>query len=391
MRRRNIKPIFTAVEKELEPHVNEIKFKVHKFNNRPKPNRRNIVIFPCFSEFGTEVLGTLYCIPRLMQSKYMGKYSIVVGWHGRKFLYKNIVDEFWELGEEHQWLRKYCRAFHHDSKNLYRIERNICKMGHLVSPLELGTTATYPKLEKCLVSGCTGGIISNTAGQKCDKCEAIFPAIGLFENPIYYKKDARWPVINEEKKVYYNKYIKPNSVGITARNRDAYGRNLPVDFYKRLISLLENKGYNPVWIGEKETILPCPYPHIQDFSITDDAKDLENTLALVSQLKFTIQFWTASTRLAGLVGTPYILFESPDQIYGGDLTPGHEGFRSYLCTKGNKKLVMAHYNSVVENYDAAFQLVERAIIELESGNYSDIAGMVADEKHWLNWSKHESS
>ena len=382
MRKKNISPVIIPVEKEMESIIKEIKLKVHKFNNRNKPTRRqNIVIFPCFSEFGTEVLGTLYCIPKLMQQRYSGKYSIAIGWHGRKFLYKNLVDEFWELDEEHQWLRKYCRAFHHHSKNLFRIEKNVCRMGHLVSALELGTPATYPKLEKCLVVNCGGGIISSDTEQKCDKCGVMFSPMGLFENPIHYKKDVIWPTISEEKKSYYAKYLKPNSVGITARNRDAYGRNLPADFYKRLIKTLEDKGYNPVWLGEKQTILPCP-SDILDFSITEDAKDLENTLALVSQLKFTIQFWTASTRLAGLVGTPYILFESPDQVYGGNLTPGHEGFRMYLCTKGEKKLVMAHYKSVLENYDAAFNLVERAIEEVEAGNYKDIAGMVSNEEYW---------
>jgi hypothetical protein len=41
----------------------------------------------------------------------------------------------------------------------------------------------------------------------------------------------------------------------------------------------------------------------------------------MTNLQFTIQFWTASTRLASMMGVPWILFESPDQIAGN----GQEG------------------------------------------------------------------
>jgi len=371
------------VEGDNEPHVDEINFAIHKFTNRSKPaNTKNIVIFPCFSEFGTEVLGTLYCIPMMMRRNYCGKYSIAMGWQGRAFLYKNLVDEFWEIDPQHMWLRKYCRAFHHHSKNLFRIEKNSAKMGTLVDALAMGVPATYPRLQTCLVNGCGGRTEVFDDYQLCKKCNAAWPAVGLFSDPVKYKAEAVWPVVSEEKKVAVSKYVKPNSVGITARNRDAYGRNLPPIFYERLIYLLEDMGYSPIWLGEKQTILPCPFSRIPDFSVTEEAKDLENTLALVSQLRFTVQFWTASTRLAGLVGTPYILIESPDQLFGGTLTPGHEGFRLYLCTKGNKKLVLAHYKSVAEDHNAGLGLVGRAVAELESGDFSDVAGLVEDQKYW---------
>jgi hypothetical protein len=42
-----------------------------------------------------------------------------------------------------------------------------------------------------------------------------------------------------------------------------------------------------------------------DFSRLPEARDLELTLAIISQLQFTVQFWTASTRLAAMVGTPF--------------------------------------------------------------------------------------
>ena len=58
-----------------------------------------------------------------------------------------------------------------------------------------------------------------------------------------------------------------------------------------------------------------------------NARDLEQTLAIVCGCEFPVQFWTASTRLAGVMGVPYLLFESPDQIWG----QGQEGYRRNLC------------------------------------------------------------
>jgi alkanesulfonate monooxygenase SsuD/methylene tetrahydromethanopterin reductase-like flavin-dependent oxidoreductase (luciferase family) len=47
-------------------------------------------------------------------------------------------------------------------------------------------------------------------------------------------------------------YLKPNSVGIFARGRAMYGRNLSPEFYVNLIKMLEDLGYNPIWLGEKQ-------------------------------------------------------------------------------------------------------------------------------------------
>ncbi len=323
-----------------------------------------------------------------MRRNFVGKYSIAIGWQGRSFLYKNLVDEFWEIDSECMWLRKYCRGFHHFSKNLFNIEKNLSKVGKVISALEMGNVAVYPSLKVCLVENCGGKIKTLEDFQVCEKCNVHWPAVGMFDDPMKYK--AVWPVVSEKKKKLMSKYLKINSIGITARNRDAYGRNLPSIFYERLICLLEEMGYNPIWLGEKHTTLPCPFSRITDFSVTEDAQDLENTLALVSQLKFTIQFWTASTRLAGMVGTPYIIFESPDQIYGGNLTPGHEGFRMAMCTKGEKKLVLSHYNRVAENHDDALILVKRAVKEIEHNNFDDVFGLLEDENYWSCYTKSNS-
>ena len=102
-----------------------------------------------------------------------------------------------------------------------------------------------------------------------------------------------------------------------------------------------------------------------------------STLAIISNLEFTVQFWTASTRLASMMGTPWILFESPDQIVGN----GQEGKRIALTTDDNKKkLVLAHYFNVYENHDMALQILDKAINEIKNDNWNDIVGMVNEDK-----------
>ena len=137
--------------------------------------------------------------------------------------------------------------------------------------------------------------------------------------------------------------------------------------------MLEDKGYNPIWIGEKQSVMPCPVSHITDFSRMAESKDLELTLAIISQLEFTIQFWTASTRLASMVDTPWILFESPDQIVGR----GQEGRRIALTTDSDKrKLVLSNFHTVVENEDKALEIVDKSIEEMKQKNWDDVIGLV---------------
>ena len=168
-------------------------------------------------------------------------------------------------------------------------------------------------------------------------------------------------------------YLKPNSVGIFARGRACYGRNLRPEFYVKLIDDLEKQGYSPIWLGEKQSVLPCPVDHIVDFSRLQESRNLELTLAIISQLKFTIQFWTASTRFASMMDTPWILFESPDQIVGH----GQEGKRIALTTDNNKKkLILSQYHTVMENEDEAILVVNKAIDEINNDNWNDIIGLV---------------
>lgn len=168
------------------------------------------------------------------------------------------------------------------------------------------------------------------------------------------------------------KYLGNNPVGIFARNRQCYGRNLQPEFYVKLIKMLRKMGYDPIWLGEKQSTLKCPVDDVIDFAHSSESRDLELTLSIVKQCKFTVQFWTASTRLSGMMGTPYLLFESPDQIFGN----GQEGFRINLMTFGEKKLIYSHFLNVYNDNQSAIDLTEKSIKEMEDNNYEDVIGMI---------------
>jgi len=171
--------------------------------------------------------------------------------------------------------------------------------------------------------------------------------------------------------------IPENAVLVFARNRKTYGRNLTPDFYAKLLRLLRDKGLTPVWCGEKVSSHRCPLPDVIDCS---GCPDLEKVFALVCRAKFTVQFFTASSRLAGMMGKPYVLFETPDQLY---LTldskrHGQEGKRQLLTTFGPSKIVIADFLTVLEHPAQALQVCDTVFDEVLSGDYCAKACLTAD-------------
>lgn len=352
-----------------EELISEIKFYKHKFNNRPKPNdKRRVLFITCFSEFGCESIALMYCIPKILQ-KNPGAYVICVGWFGREYLYRHLVDEYWEIHEEFQWLREYTQAFQHTSKNLSKLEESLKEMGQVYKGVSMGHFCLG---NNCL--DCNHFWSDENEFATCKKCNSDNIDRALLANISYNKKFAvHIPQPSTKMKVLAKSYLKPNSVGIFARGRVCYGRNLRSKFYEQLILNLEKQGYNPIWLGEKQSVLPCPVSHITDFSRLPESRNLELTLAIISQLKFTVQFWTASTRLSSMMNIPWILMESPDQIVG----TGQEGKRIALTTnKDKRKLVLSQYHNVMEQEHEGLKLVDRAISEMKQDNWDDIIGLV---------------
>ncbi len=359
-----------------EPHLKQVKFDVHKFSKRQKPTDiEQIRIFSCFSEFGSEVVSCMYCIPRLKEES-PNSYFIAIGWYGRDFLYKHLVDEFWEINEECQWLRKHALAFHHNSKNLFRLEKAVSKFGKLINANSIGGVAVKNQCKRCKHIWAQIKKVDF-----CIKCDSHYIDKALFADTRYWKQHfVPIPSPSKEKLLQAESYItNERSVGIIARNRSTYGRNLQPEFYTKLIYLLQKLDYTPVWIGEKETTLRCPVKDVLDFTTKEECRDLELTLAIVSKLSFTIQFWTASTRLAAMANTPFLLFESPDQLFGDN---GQEAYRLSLCTFQKPKIVLSNFLNMYNDHNNSIKLVEESIREMEKNDWLVKIGMV-DEETWV--------
>lgn len=368
---KNIVPIFKPEEIKKEPTAQNLSFKKYKFNNRPKPDPKQVLIITCFSEFGCESIAINYCIPRVLQM-YPSHYVICVGWYGREYLYRHLVDEYWEINQENMWLRDYAKAFHHDSKNLEEIELKLSEHGVMLSSKYFGA---FCLSNTCL--NCNHKWAEQNSMSECPFCKSNNLQLGFFSGINYWRKlmiQVPRPSIARIREA--KKYLKDNPVGIFARGRATYGRNLTPEFYVDLIKTLEDRGYNPIWLGEKQSTLPCPVSHIIDFSRQEESRDLELTLAIVSQLQFTIQFFTASTRLSAMMGVPFILFESPDQI----VFRGQEGIRLALTSSVNKKkLVLSEYSETLNNPQKTLRLATDAIAEIEQDNWNTKFGLLDNE------------
>lgn len=358
---------------EKEKSIDEIKFNIFKFSKNIRPaNRENIIIISCFSEFGCEPIIPMYCVPQI-NKKFPNHYKIAIGWYGRAYLYQHLVDEYWEIDEQFQWLREHSRAFGNVSKNISRIEKKILQFGLVYPASSMGDMVLTYRCKKCNYIGADW----ETNSDYCYNCGSDDLITSVLSNTNYWKKFVkRIPLPSKTKIDFIKSYLKPNSVGIVARGRKCYGRNLQPEFYINLINLCKEMGYNPVWLGEKQSILPCPVDDILDFSIMPESRDLETTLSLIQQLNFTIQFWTASTRLSAMVDTPFIIVESPDQIIG----MGQEGKRLNLTSFCEKKMVFCHYLNVLEDNESAINLLKNVIKQVENKDYSTVIGMVEDKE-----------
>lgn len=362
---------------ESEEPIEDVKFEIFRPSGRPRPSDpRQVLVICCFSEFGCETVGVLYCIPRIIL-EHPGKYVIVVGWHGREYLYRHLADEFWEMKSEHMWLRERARAFHHESSNLTRVEKSLEDFGIVVPSSYLGRLAVSARCNSCGFFWNTvyaDGRYDRNVCMQCSGSNVVWPILG---DVAYWKLRAtRIPSPSGERMDEVASLVGPKPVGVFARGRKCYGRNLQPDFYVGLIGLLRDKGYDPIWLGEKESVLPCPVPDVLDFSRMDASRDLETTFAIIKKCLFTVQFWTASSRLAGLMGVPYLLFESPDQIWG----KGQEGIRRNLCDFGPRKLSINHYLNVFRDNKKGLEIVSDCVGEMESGNYDDYIGMVEEKE-----------
>ena len=99
--------------------LKSISFKIHKYNDKNDSFPK--LFFSCFCEFGCEGLLPTYLIPRINKN-FQDHKKIVLGWQGREYFYKHLVDEFWEIDPKCMNLREKCKAFMHNSKELEALD-----------------------------------------------------------------------------------------------------------------------------------------------------------------------------------------------------------------------------------------------------------------------------
>jgi hypothetical protein len=365
---------YTAGDYKLIKKENKLKFVNFKkiIFKKTKENNKNLIVC-CFSEFGCETIGIHYVLP-IIKKNNPNKRIIVVGWVGRSFLYSHLADEFWEIDPSLMWLKDYSRAFHHESKNLKWIERHLKNFGEVITSTELGNIALIGKCNNCDNSFGSDRVYTN-----CKNCDSSNLELSLFsdaENTRNNYKEISYPRLSKIKKA--SKIVKENTVALFVRGRNVYGRNLTPEQYYLIVSDLIKSGYNVLWLGEKYTTFDfkndfgdkfynlCNHP---------DFNDIEFVLAALTHCKFSLQFWTASTRFSAMVNIPYILVESPDQIVGR----GQEGTRIILTTRdeSNKKIIFCNHLNVVENFWDFRGLLKSSIYNfIVNHNFSDVIGMV---------------
>ncbi len=323
-------------------------------------------------EFGCELFLPHYFLKKL-RTQYSESKMVVIAWAGRSFLYKNFADEVWEIKDNYMWLRETVRAFLHVSKNIKKLENHLRTYGDIFPSSKFGNMVLENKCNKCQAAfGSDKKIL-------CPMCHESDVRLSMFAdlnnaknnfNPISYE--------DENIKLWAKRNMPQNAIAIFARNRKTYGRNLPKLFYINLIDRLIQHGYNPVWFGEKQSSMPCPNESIFDFSKLPEAKNLQYTLCCLETCAASFQAWTASTRLSQIANIPYVLVETPDQIYGR----GHEGKRLFLFSNdlSKQKIVLCNYNKTMENQSMFLTLCEKSILQhIEDKDNSDILGLVDNE------------
>ena len=352
-------------KKSKEQKIDDFRFNVFKFTKRKKSSK--VLIITNFCELGVETLACMYSIPRLLEI-FNSYYVILVGWSGRDYFYRHLVDEFWELKSENYWLKDSCNAFYHNSKNLDKLEIELKKYGILFKGHYLGNFLISNVCKKCFNSWKGESLICG----KCGSNEITHPLFDRVENKKFLRS------IPKPKKEIIDRvreHIPDNSVAVFARNRKTYGRNLPKSFYYNLNNLIKDKGYTPIYLGENSSSLNME--GCVDFSAMPMVQDLSFTLAVLSCIKFSVQFWTASTRLSSIVNTPFVLVESVDQI----ALRGQEGLRIAATSCFNKKkIILCNYLSFLEDLKSGLDTVEAAINEVELDNWDYVTDLVGDKK-----------
>jgi hypothetical protein len=358
---KKIKPKFFNIKKN-KSLLKSISFKIHKYNDKNDSFPK--LFFSCFCEFGCESLLPTYLIPRINKN-FPDHKKIVLGWQGREYFYKHLVDEFWEIDPKCMNLREKCKAFMHNSKELSSLEDVLSKKSVVVDGKKLGNLCVSAACYACQSEFAVGKTESS-----CMNCGSTNIKKSLFQGVKEYKNYIKFlPRPSSSLSSMVENLIPSNSVALFARNRKAYGRNFTAEHYRKIIDVINDIGYNVVLLGEPVSSLNFKHPNVVNLLNHRLAGNLEFAFAVVERCVFSLQLYTASTRISSLLDVPYILVESPDQIYGR----GQEGIRLSLTTRNDKKkkLILSNYINTLENFDKFLNTFELAVRSFMFENNND--------------------
>jgi len=341
---------------------NEVSFNKHIFNEEKHFQKK--LFYLSFGEFGCEALLPSFLIPRV-NNNFPEYRKIVVGWSNREYFYRELCDEYWELDPKYMSLKDYSYAFESTAVEILSIYKRLTSIGVVIDGTKIGKLCVRAKCKKCAFE-----FEIDRGDIYCPKCYSENIEKSLFQGSSIYRKYAvPLPDIDKRYTDFANEYIPENTVALFARNRKTYKRNLSIEHYEKLINMITSLGYNIVLLGENVSSYNLKNNKIINFMDHELAGNLEAAFAIVNRCVFSLQFFTASSRISSMLGKPFILFESIDQIYGR----GQEGIRLSLMTKNynNKKIVLANFSDVFENIDESIELASKAIHELIVENNSN--------------------
>jgi hypothetical protein len=350
-----------------EGELDKVVFNTITFNSNA--SNKPILFLICLVEFGCESLLPHYFLPSF-KVLYKSYHIVAISWKGRDVFYRNYVDELWTIDDSCSYLRDYVLAFNSVSKNIKNIENCLGKYGKVYK----SSYISHFFLEnKCL--NCGDKFYDNS--ESCQKCKSLKILKSFIESPKLRK--ASYVQLNCCKDLPDDLNLKfehgKKYIGIFARKRKTYGRNLPPEFYKKFMSFFDEKGYRFVWLGEKQSSLNCPIDGIFDFTTSKYADNVEVCTAVVARCCATFQAWTASTRLSMLAKVPFCLVESYDQIFG----KGQEGKRIELLSDKNisNKFLICNYLRSIEHLDEFTDFcIEKFLNFIEDKNSDIVQGFL---------------
>ena len=301
-------------------------------NNEGKP----VIFLSSLIEFGCESLLPHYFL-NSFKEKYSNYHRVAITWSGRRSLYMKHMDEVWELDDKFQNLRDLSLAFHVIGKNLLNIEKSLLNHGEVFQSKLIANTFLETRCKSC------GYLFpSQDFAIECERCNSNNLIQSMICEPKKHKDNYCFFDFDFTKYESLLETFKKDKkyIGIFARHRKTYGRNLTAKFYIDLVKSLKEKGYDVIWLGENQNTLECPCEVAFDMTKSDFSNDVSFCVGLASKCHATFQAWTASTRFSMWAKKPFFLVESHDQLYG----KGHEGKRIALLDHEEVKNKILIYN-----------------------------------------------